>query len=180
MVALAEGRETFVGHAGNRQGAGVHERLKIRKMTINVGPMPQQTFNFTIEKLGDSRGHCDCCGRDSRSVWGLVNEGEATVAAYWMRWTEGHLDEVGANLDMVLGRWGEGATPKDRFAVALVHRNQDDGTPSLMVIDAPGRPVADGALAALGLCRDEVIGTPLAPQVFALVDAIYEQDDRFF
>lgn len=142
--------------------------------------MPEQMLNFTIEKLGDSRGHCDCCGRDSRSVWGLVNQGEASIAAYWMRWTEGHLEEVGANLDIVLGQWGEGTTSADRVAVALVHRNQDEGSPSLMVIDAQGRLVADGALAAVGLRRDEVIGTPLAPQVFALVDAIYEQDDRFF
>lgn len=64
--------------------------------------------------------------------------------------------------------------------MALVHFEQEGGTPALMVIDAQGRPAAKGDLAASGLRRDEVIGTPLAQQVFALTDAIYEQDGRFF
>jgi hypothetical protein len=49
-----------------------------------------------------------------------------------------------------------------------------------MVIDAAGRPIGDGTLAATTLGRSDVIGTPLAPQVFSIVDAIYEQDSRFF
>jgi len=139
-----------------------------------------QPDRFKIEKLDESGGHCDCCGRDSRSVWGLVHDEHGTSAAYWMHWTAGHLFDPGANLDLVLGKWGEGTSPGDRFAVSLVHRQQDDGTPAVMVIDAFGRQAADGAIAQTGLRRDEVIGTPLADQVFALVDAIYEQDDRFF
>jgi hypothetical protein len=49
-----------------------------------------------------------------------------------------------------------------------------------MIIDAHGRPAANGQLASTALRREDVIGTPLAAQVFALTDAIYEQDDRFF
>lgn len=49
-----------------------------------------------------------------------------------------------------------------------------------MVIDAHGRPSANGVLASMALRREDVIGTRLAEQVFALTDAIYEQDDRFF
>jgi hypothetical protein len=110
----------------------------------------------------------------------MVHDGGATLAAYWMRWTVGHLSEPGANLDLVLGRWGDDATADDRFAVALMHRQQADGTPSLMVIDAAGRPMSDGDLATTALAREDVIGTPIAAQVFSLVDAIYEQDGRFF
>ena len=135
---------------------------------------------FTIEKMEESGGNCACCGRDSRSVAGLIYEGEAALAAYWMHWTVGHLSDPGANLDLVLGQWGDGTSAEDRFAVALVHREQPDGRPALMVIDASGRPAANGRLARTGLRRDEVIGTPLAAQIFALTDAIYEQDDRFF
>ena len=135
---------------------------------------------FTIEKLHEDHGHCDCCGRVSRCVWGLVYQGDETCAAYWMRWADGHLNEDGANLDLVLGQWGDGISPSDRFAVALIHRQQPDGAPALMVIDANGRPVSNGNLAAYGPRRDEVIGTPLAQYVFSITDAIYEQDDRFF
>ena len=135
---------------------------------------------FEVETMGESGGHCDCCGNDSRSVWGMVHQGEPTVAAYWLHWTVGHLREPGANLDLVIGRWGDDTTADDRFGVALIHREQSDGAPSLMVIDAADRPIGDGDLATTALARVEVIGTPIAEQVFALVDAIYEQDGRFF
>jgi hypothetical protein len=140
---------------------------------------PEQP-DFEVDTMGESGGHCDCCGNESQSVWGMVHQGEATLAAYWVHWTVGHLSEPGANLDLVLGRWGHDATADDRFGVALIHRQQADGTPSLMVIDAADRPMSNGDLATTALAREDVIGTPIAEQVFSLVDAIYEQDGRFF
>ena len=137
-------------------------------------------MRFTIERLDENHGHCDCCGHESRSVAGLVYEQGGACAAYWMHWTVNHLSDRGANLDLVLGAWGEGTSAEDRYAVSLVHFQQEDGRPALMVIDAHNRTAANGNLAASGLRRDEVIGTPLAEQIFALTDAIYEQDGRFF
>ena len=130
--------------------------------------------------MGESGGHCDCCGNDSRCVWGMVHDGDVTLAAYWMNWTVGHLSEPGASLDLMLGRWGDEASVDDRVLVSMVHRQQPDGTPALMVIDAGDRPAAKGELVGTALTRADVVGTPLAAQVFALVDAIYEQDGRFF
>lgn len=135
---------------------------------------------FKVETMSESGGHCDCCGNVSRTVWGTVHDGKATLAAYWMHWTVGHLSEPGANLDLVLGQWGDSATSADRFGVSLVHRQQTNGSPALMVLDAADRPMSKGNLATVFLSRDEVIGTPIAAQVFSLVDAIYEQDGRFF
>ena len=141
---------------------------------------PEKQPSFEVETMGESGGHCDCCGNDSQSVWGMVHQGEATLAAYWMHWTVGHLSEPGANLDLVLGRWGDDATADDRFGVALIHHRQADGTPSLIVIDAADRPFSKGQLATTALSRAEVIGTPIAERVFSLVEAIYKQDGRFF
>lgn len=138
------------------------------------------SVHLEVETMGESGGICDCCGLESRSVWGIVHSRQETVAAYWMHWTEGHLGEPGANLDLVLGRWGDDTTADDRFGVALIHRQLADGTPSLMVIDADARPIGNGELAAAALSRDQVIGTPMTAHVFDLVDAIYEQDGRFF
>ncbi len=135
---------------------------------------------FAFEAMGETGGHCDCCGNESRRVWGMVHQqGGPTVAAYWMHWTVGHLSIPGANLDLVLGKWGDGTGASDRFGVAMVHRQLEDGTPSLTVIDAGGR-FSDPDLAATVLARRDVIGTPLAEQVFSVVDAIYLQDGRFF
>jgi hypothetical protein len=112
---------------------------------------------FEVEAIGDSGGHCGCCGNESRCVWGMVHQqGGPTVAAYWMNWTVGHLSEPGANLDLVLGKWGDGTGASDRFAVAMVHRQLEDGTPSLMVIDADGR-FSEADLAATALARCDVI-----------------------
>lgn len=144
-------------------------------MTERFGHPPLE-----IELMGESGGLCDCCGSESRSVWGMVHQGEPTVAAYWLHWAAGHLSEPGANLDLVIGRWGDGTTADDRASVALICRELPDGRPSIMVIDAADRPVGNGNLANTALTREDVIGTPLAEQVFALVDAIFEQDGRFF
>jgi hypothetical protein len=135
---------------------------------------------FEVEEMGESGGHCDCCGNESRRVWGMVHDGAATLAAYWLNWTVGHLTEPGANLDLIVGRWVEDASADDRMVVSLLHRRQPDGSGAFMVIDAADRPVAKGELARTALARADVVGTPLAAQVFALVDAIYEQDARFF
>jgi hypothetical protein len=139
-----------------------------------------ETSAFVVETLGESSGHCDCCGNESRSVWGLAYEGETARAAYWMHWTVGHLGEPGANLDLVIGCWGDEATADDRVLVSLLHRQQPDGAPALMVIDAADRGAAKGQLARTALARADVVGTPLAAHVFAIVDAIYVQDGRFF
>lgn len=142
--------------------------------------MAQPSDEFAVELLDESGGRCDCCGQASRTVWGLVHQGEATIAAYWMNWTVGHLDDPGANLDLILGAWGDGTAARDRIAASLVYREQEDSAPAFMVIDASDRPIAESELVSGALKREEVIGTPLADHLFALVDAIWEQDQRFF
>lgn len=47
-----------------------------------------------------------------------------------------------------------------------------------MVIDAADRPIANCDLVGKSMRRDEVVGTQLAKRVFAIVDAICEQDRR--
>jgi hypothetical protein len=135
---------------------------------------------FEVETMGESSGRCDCCGNESRSIWGMVHRKDGpSVAAYWIQWTVGHLREPGAKLDLVLGDWGEGTDARDRFGIALVHRELEDGTPSLTVVDADDR-FRHSDLAAAALLRRDVIDTPLAEQAFSVADAIYLQDKRFF
>jgi hypothetical protein len=110
----------------------------------------------------------------------MVHEGETTLAAYWLHWTVDHLSDPGANLDMVIGRWGGGASSADRVMVSLLYRVQPDGSAALMVIDAADRAASKSELAQTALARAEVVGAPLATQTFAMADAIFEQDQRFF
>jgi len=133
--------------------------------------------HLEVEQAGESLGYCDCCGRTSRCVWGYVHEAQGpTLAVYYVRWTDGHLEEVGAEIDLFLGAWGDDASSADTVAVTLRYRLEEGGPGSFMIIDADPKP----DIAAAALKRDEVIGTPVAPEVFRLIDTIWEQDRRFF
>jgi hypothetical protein len=133
---------------------------------------------FEVEATGETTGVCGCCGTQTQRVWGFVYRNSEPLAAYWMSWTTGHLKEFGANLDLVVGRWGDDASAADRVAVSLIHREQDGGRPALMVVDAEPSQFAE--LASVALARADVIGGPFAKEVFAVTDAIYLQDDRLF
>jgi len=110
-------------------------------------------------------------------VWGFVHDGPGTIASYFVHWTLGQVQEHGACFDLVLGQWGEGATPADRVAVSLHFRHLDSG-PSFMVVDAKDRPIGDGALAATILSRSEVLGSRWEATVYDVVDAIWLRDAR--
>jgi hypothetical protein len=142
-----------------------------------VPPDPASPASLAVEPTGEAEfGPCDCCGSQSRRVWGFVHRGETTVCAYFVFWTPGRIDH-GAAVDLVIGSWGDGADPEHRFAVALDWRVTGTG-PAFMVVDAAGRSAADPSVAGRALDRDEVIGTDLAAETFAVVDAIWVGDGR--
>ena len=139
--------------------------------------LPLMGRAFDIEPLGEKdTGRCECCGRESRTVWGLVASEGVGHASYFVHWTVGHVFDNGANIDLVLGRWGDGTSPADRYAVRLDYRIFDHG-PELMVRDAKETSVKN-SLAAHHLKRSDVIGGPLASTVFAICDAFLAQDAR--
>jgi len=141
--------------------------------------MASTATEYVVEPINEQTGSCECCGRTSRSLTGFVHDRERTVAGYFVHWTVGHLQDNGADIDIVLGEWSDGTSPADRYAISLLHREADGEPPALMVIDARAK-FQDGELAGHRLRREDVIGTPLAPQLFSIVDAIYLQDGRFF
>jgi len=120
---------------------------------------------------------CECCGRNSRTVWGLARLYGGTHASYFVHWTLGRVAEHGAHVDLIFGQWGEKTTRADRYAIALEYRRTDQG-PAFMVIDASKRPFAPNELVGRVLRRDEVIGTTFATDAFELVDAIWLHDNR--
>jgi len=133
---------------------------------------------ITIEPTGSNdTGVCDCCGRSSRCVWGVAYANGRCLAAYFVHWTIGHIPDRGANIDLILGDWGEGTASENRCAIALAYRLTETG-PSMMVIDAKTRPAARNSLAGRALSRDEAIGTHFAQDAFAVSDALLAQDER--
>lgn len=131
-----------------------------------------------IEAISDSdSGLCDCCGGRSRTVWGYAHRGDETVAVYFVQWTLGNVHRHGAHVDVIIGKWGDGAGPADRYGVAVEFRRTEHGA-GFMVIDSAGRPAATKDLTDRPMARGEVIGTALGHLVFEILDAIWQQDDR--
>lgn len=127
--------------------------------------------DFEVEETGIGGGTCDCCGSTTVRVWGFVHRKEKTISAYFVTWAKGN-PHHGARFDLVLGPWGSSATETDRYVVALDFRLLENG-PEFIVADAQVRSASMAALATTALQRSDVIGTPLAPHVFAVVDAVY-------
>jgi len=104
----------------------------------------------------------------------LVHRENHTEAAYFVHWPLGKVAEKGAHIDLILGPWGEGTERADRYAVSLEFR-QGFG---VRVIDAGVRNIARHSLVGRGLPREDVIMTPLAQEVFEIIDAIWLDDKR--
>jgi hypothetical protein len=122
-------------------------------------------------------GPCDCCGSMSRLAAGFVTRDGDTCAGYQVHWTLGQIEKHGATFYVILGRWGEAAVAADRYAVALRYRNDSEAT-GFMIIDAGETRIASHPIVGRALRRDEVIGTPLAQEVFDIVDLVWLHDDR--
>ena len=128
---------------------------------------------LTVAPWKESSGVCDCCSRTSRTIWGAVSAADQTRAVYYIQWTVGSADH-NPNFDLILGAWGERADPSKRILVSLEY--QPGG--SFMVIDSGHRPANTPSLCGRALKRSDVVRTPLAKEVFELVDAIWLQDPR--
>lgn len=131
--------------------------------------MMEAKLMLEVEPTEESGGFCDCCGNQTRSVWGYVHEaGGGTIASYFVDWTVGKsIEDHPAYFDLIYGIWGDGTSKADRCAISLVHF-ETDGVPGVSVIDAHDRPTASSELVGSIMSREEVIGTPLAQQVFAV------------
>jgi hypothetical protein len=133
-------------------------------------------MELTATPWEESSGTCDCCGNISKTIWGVISTPHGTVATYYVQWTVGSAEHF-PNIDLIIGRWGDGADPTQRVLVSLKYR-PDRGGGSFMVIDSDVRPANNAKLCGRALKRVEVVETPLAEEVFQLVDTIWLQDPR--
>ena len=130
--------------------------------------------HLAIEQTGQSGGHCDCCGHESRTVWGNVASDEVMVACYFVHWTRGQPEHY-PNLDFLIGSWGDNAK-NDQLLVSWVYsasRNQ------FMLIDGPSRPAANSELCSRALTRDQVLSdSELLGVARAVLDAVWIGEKR--
>jgi hypothetical protein len=137
-------------------------------------PLPDR---YIVAPLGESGGHCDCCGTQSRCVWGSLESADGAHTVYYVHWTVGDVRDHAAHFDLVLGPWGEAHPATSRALAALDYRLLDNG-PAFRAIDGEPRLALCSSLAARAFQRADVIGTPLADIVFAMADTVLARDSR--
>ena len=98
------------------------------------------------------------------------------TAAYYVEWTPSH-PQRDAAFDLIIGKWGENSGPSDRQAVSVGFRVLDTG-PAFTVQDASVRRIGSSPLVSRALNRTEVVGQPIAADVFQICDSIYLADPR--
>ena len=137
--------------------------------------IPTIVLEFDADNDADF-GPCPDCGESTRRVWGYVYRSDLPHAAYYVEWTPSHSDKS-AVFDLIIGRWGENASPDDRQFVSVAYRVLDTG-PAFMVQDASAHRAKSSSLASHALNRTEVVGQPIAADVFQICDAVYLADPR--
>ena len=123
---------------------------------------------------GELTFDCPCCGRLSRTIFGEVRDPAGDAVAYICQWTVDGPDHD-ANIDLVMGAWGNGTTADERALVSLLYRRSES---SFMVIDAAPRLEKVSGLASAALALNEVIGTWIAQSAFLVVDVVWDDDPR--
>ena len=131
---------------------------------------------LSLEPTGEKvHGPCDCCGNVTRTVWGFVHtDSGPTLASYYVTWTVSS-PRHDAFFDLIIGRWGEDASPADRKGVALAYRASKG---SFMVINAGERPIATSPLISAALPAAQVVNDPISTTAYAIVDVIWLNDAR--
>ena len=140
---------------------------------ISLPNQPGMTLEFEAANEREF-GPCPDCGQRTKRVWGYIYRDDAAFAAYYVEWTPSHLDAL---FDLIIGEWGESATADQRKAVSVAFKVLESG-PSFMVQDASARKIGSSSLISEALDRKDVIGRPIAEQVFQICDLIYVADPR--
>lgn len=124
----------------------------------------------------ESAGHCDCCGKQSKTIWGNLEDSSGTKAVYFVQWTVDDPKHMPC-FDIVLGPWGDGTAPSDRVLVSLLYQPRPGGG-SFMVVSGKGRRADNRNLCSRALEREDVVGTSLASDVFSLLDSLWMTEPR--
>lgn len=112
-----------------------------------------------------------------KRVWSLVYKNDLAYASYYAEWPLQPAAEFEVCIHIVLGKWGEGAMPQERFLVCVLYR--DTPKPGFMVADPDRRSRDYQLLASRVLSRETVLAEGVMKRsVFELLDQVWLQDRR--
>jgi hypothetical protein len=131
------------------------------------------SIRVRIEQRGEeTQEACSCCGRPVYLGHGVLASERNDLANYWYRWSEGH----DKRFVLAIRPCNERGTPGSRVAVVSGRVESENLVYSL--VDPQDSPWSDSNEFGSVLSRASVLEGPLAAEVFALVDAITENERR--
>jgi hypothetical protein len=134
----------------------------VGKLSITLGPE-------------DAPFACDDCDGATWVARGGVREDGVDRAVYLVSRTEGHRP---IGLAISYGRFGQGASPDDRFVVSMLARVGEDESFECMVVDPALLPFDCDEVLGTQLDRTDALSHPDLRQVFAVGEFVVNEDPR--
>jgi hypothetical protein len=135
-------------------------------------------MSLRVELAGENQPKvCDCCGNETKTVWGYVYWHDVARAAYFVQWTRNKKEHY-PHFDFLVGTWGDD-TIRDKKLISFVYNATHETGGSFMVIDSADRPAARSDLCSVALKRGEVVNDhDLMGVATEMIDAVWLSDPR--
>lgn len=135
-------------------------------------------MNLRVEPAGENQPTvCDCCGNETKTVWGYVYQHDIPLAAYFVQWTSKNKEHY-PNFDFLVGTWGDD-TIRDKKLISFVYNATNEEGGSFMAIDSSDRPAARSDLCSMALRRNDVVNDrDLMGIATEIIDAVWRSDPR--
>ena len=135
-------------------------------------------MNLHVELAGEKWPTvCDCCGNETKAVWGYVYRHDVALAAYFVQWTSNKKEHY-PNFDFLVGTWGDDNI-RDKKLISFVYNATHRAGGSFMAIDSSNRPAAKSDLCSRALSRNEVVNDrDLMGLATEMIDAVWLGDPR--
>jgi len=118
------------------------------------------------------RTTCHCCGKPATRLTRFVYDDFGAYGVYFASFAPQHRD---VKAIVSIGEWGDGTTPADRAAFAMVLW-QNAGNHAVTLVDAADSPWNDVDLLGPVLDRDEALVHPRLEDVYNVTDHMFSDD----
>lgn len=132
--------------------------------------------NYLIEFMGErDSSPCECCGEITTGIWGRAFLENSEVALYYICWTKNEYEQKGATYNIIYRNYDK--ENRQDAMIAIDYFNNDNGV-GFGILDAETNNLINTSQKLIKLDRDEILGMPFEPKLWALVDAIFLNDNR--
>ncbi len=115
---------------------------------------------------------CACCGAATTVVTGYLEVGDLSAGWYTVAATPGATDHLPL-VRLYIGDWTDSAGPDERWGLRVGISRDGPG-----LLDWPEKDLDQLRPVFTPLNRAQVLGTPMEPQLWTLIDLVLTKDSR--